>query len=209
MKREPREVVMKLVGVGAMASPRYAPAGLLVAFDGHRVMIDGGPGAAPRGRVDAWLVTDAQAELIAAIRRLARARGIEPAVAAYEAAGVRIAPRRVVHTSHPAHGYLVEATGPRRLRCAWAPEFFAFPRWAAGVDLLFAEASSYARPVLFRGGVGGHMAALDVARAARRSEVKRLVFAHIGRSSIRARDAGAPLPFGEWGSDGDVFVVPR
>lgn len=36
-------------------------------------MIDGGPGAAPRGELDAWLVTNERAELIAGIRRLARA----------------------------------------------------------------------------------------------------------------------------------------
>lgn len=39
-----------LLGIGAMASPRYAPAGLLVERRGCRVMLDGGPGAAPRAR---------------------------------------------------------------------------------------------------------------------------------------------------------------
>jgi hypothetical protein len=29
-----------------------------------------------------------------------------------------------------------------------------------------------------------------------------LVFAHIGRPTIRARDAGSRLPYGEWGDDG-------
>jgi hypothetical protein len=58
------------LGVGAQNSPRYAPAGLLVAHAGVRVMIDGGPGAEPTGRLDAWLVTDARAELIGGIRRL-------------------------------------------------------------------------------------------------------------------------------------------
>jgi hypothetical protein len=193
-----------LLGVGAMASPRYAPAGMLVVSGRVRVMIDGGPGAVPRGRLDRWLVTDARCELIAAIRALARERGLEPEVAAFAGDGVVIRPRPVVHTSHPAFGYAI-ALGRRR--CAWAPEFFAFPRWAAGVDLMFAEAASYARPVLFAGGVGGHMAALDVAREAKKRSVRRLVFAHVGRSSIRARDAGEPLPFGTWGDDGDVFVL--
>jgi hypothetical protein len=200
---------LKLLGVGAMQSPRYAPAGLLVTFDRSRVMIDGGPGAAPRGRLDEWLVTDERCELIAGIRALARERNLVPKVAPFEAGGVVIHPRPVIHTSHPAFGYLIETNTRPRRRCAWAPEFFAFPRWASDVDLLFAEASSYARPVRFAGGVGGHMAVLDVAREAKRRGVRRLVFAHIGRSSIRARDAGAPLPFGEWASDGDVFVLPR
>ncbi|MDF2693029.1 MAG: hypothetical protein K0S65_1412 [Labilithrix sp.] len=191
-----------------MASPRYAPAGLLVSFGGHRILIDGGPGATPRGRLDAWLVTDERCELIAAIRRLARERGLEPEVACWQTEGLVIRPHPVVHTSHAAFGYLIETTGAHRvLRCAWAPEFFAFPRWAAGVDLLFAEASSFERPVRFAGGVGGHMPVLDVAREGERRHVRRLIFAHIGRSSIRARDAGLPLPFGEWASDGDVFVL--
>ena len=34
-----------LLGVGAMNSPRYAPAGLLVEQGRVRVVIDGGPGA--------------------------------------------------------------------------------------------------------------------------------------------------------------------
>jgi hypothetical protein len=54
------------LGVGAQNSPRYAPAGLLVAHGGVRVMIDGGPGAVPSAGLDAWLVTDMRSELIAA-----------------------------------------------------------------------------------------------------------------------------------------------
>jgi hypothetical protein len=36
---------MTLLGIGAMASPRYRPAGILVEYAKVRVMIDGGPGA--------------------------------------------------------------------------------------------------------------------------------------------------------------------
>lgn len=43
-----------LLGVGAMNSPRYRPAGLLVSWTGHRVMLDGGgcadPGPLPPAR---------------------------------------------------------------------------------------------------------------------------------------------------------------
>jgi hypothetical protein len=52
------------VGVGAARPSRYAPAGLLVTRRGVRVMVDGGPGAEPSGRLDAWLVTDERAELL-------------------------------------------------------------------------------------------------------------------------------------------------
>ena len=67
---------LKLFGVGAMSSPRYAHAGLLVLHSAGNVMLDGGPGAEPEPPMSAWLVTDLQAELIAQIRPLARARGL-------------------------------------------------------------------------------------------------------------------------------------
>jgi hypothetical protein len=54
---------MRLVtlGVGAQNSPRYAPAGLLIAHREIRVMIDDRAGAEPGGTLDAWLVTDERA----------------------------------------------------------------------------------------------------------------------------------------------------
>ena len=52
------------------------------------------------------------------------------------------------------------------------------------------------------------MAALDVAEQARQHQVKRLVFAHIGRPSLRAIDAGYRLPFGEWGELGRTYRIP-
>ncbi len=90
-------------------------------------------------------------------------------------------------------------------RAAWAPEFWRFPEWADGVDLLFADAAGWARPIRFAGGVGGHAAALDVAREARERGVRRLVFAHIGRPAIRALDAGEMPPFGEVGVVGRTY----
>jgi hypothetical protein len=57
----------------------------------------------------------------------------------------------VVHTSHLAYGYLIRAA---RKRIVWAPEFFAFPAWAEKVDLMFAEAAGWKRPIHFVGGVG-------------------------------------------------------
>ena len=56
-----------LLGIGAMNSPRYGPAGLLVERGRSRVAIDGGPGQTD-GPLAAWLVTDHRAELIAALR---------------------------------------------------------------------------------------------------------------------------------------------
>jgi Beta-lactamase superfamily domain len=195
-------MTLTTLGVGAQASPVFAPAGLLVVHRRLRVMLDGGPGAAPAGPLDAWLVCDERAELRAELRRLAAGHRLCPRVAELCRPGLRIVPRPVRHTSHPTFGYLIEAEG---LRVVWAPEFFRFPRWAAGADLMFAEAAGWDRPILFAGGVGGHMAALAVAEAARRAGVRRLAFAHIGRPTLRALASGQRPPFGEVARDGQRF----
>jgi Beta-lactamase superfamily domain len=194
-----RTLTLTLLGVGAMNSPRYAPAGLLAEYGAVRVAIDGGPGAAPAGRLDAWLVTDERAELIRDLRRLAAAHGLVPEARDFTSDGLRLALRPVVHTSHPTFGYLIEAAGRRAV---WAPEFLEFPSWAAGADLMFADAAGWARPIRFAHGAGGHAAALAVAEQARVLSVGRLVLAHIGRPTIRAIDAGQTAPFGEFGADG-------
>src|SRR5579875_1807881 len=156
---------LTLLGVGAMRSPRFAPAGLLVEHGHDRVMLDGGPGADPRGRLDAWLVTDLRAELIREIRALAWAFRLEPEVDDYVRDGrLRIHPMPVVHTSHPTYGYRIELAG---LRVVWAPEFLELPDWADGADLMFADGAGWNRPIRFAGGVGGHACVLDVAREAR------------------------------------------
>jgi hypothetical protein len=196
---------MRLVtlGVGAAASPRHAPAGLLVLHRGTRVMIDGGPGAEPAAPLDAWLVSDERAELMPAIRRKARDLGIPAATSTFEADDLQIEPRPVVHTSHPAFGYLVHAAG---MTVVWAPEFLRFPEWAAECDLMFAEAAAWSRPIRFAGRVGGHAPLLEVAEAAQANRVRRLVFAHVGRPTIRALDRGERPPFGEIGVVGRVYV---
>ena len=55
---------------------------------------------------------------------------------------------------------------------------------------------------------GGHLDVLTVAHLARRRGVRRLVFAHIGRPTIRVLDDGERPPFGEFARDGQAFVVP-
>jgi hypothetical protein len=110
----------------------------------------------------------------------------------------------VVHTSHPTFGYVIEAAGRR---VVWAPEFLEFPSWAAGADLMFADAAGWARPIRFAHRTGGHAAAPAVAEQARVQHVGRLVFAHIGRPTIRAIDAGQTAPFGEFGADGASYQL--
>jgi hypothetical protein len=196
---------LTLVGTGAMNSPRYPPAGLLASYRRRQIMLDGGPGAEPDGAVAAWLVSDERSELRRELRTLAGERGLQPVVAALRVDDLSVEPHPVAHTSHPTWGYLLRLPA---VSAVWAPEFWTFPGWAAGADLMFADAAGWTRPVRFAGGVGGHMAALDVAEEARRRGVTRLVFAHIGRPSLRAIDAGQALPFGEWGQPGGTYQLP-
>lgn len=52
-----------------MASPRFAPAGLLVVHGRHRVVFEGGFGAQlPEGRVDVRFVAEEHAELRSTLR---------------------------------------------------------------------------------------------------------------------------------------------
>jgi hypothetical protein len=194
-----------LLGVGAMNSPRYKPAGLLASWDGNRVALDGGGAADPGEHLDAWLVSDERAELMPAIRRRARELGLSPAVAEYSAGEVSVRPLEVRHTSHPAYGYLLTTACSR---VAWIPEFWELPGWARQVDLAFADAAGWNRPIRFAGSAGGHASVFQVAEAAQRSGIRRLVFAHIGRPSLRAIDRGASPPFGEVGRDGATYRVP-
>lgn len=195
---------LTLLGVGAMNSPRFAPAGLLLCCARQRVVFDGGPGAEPPpGRPAGWLVTDEQAELRSALHRSAGVRGVRIRAGDLELGTVRVRCLPVEHTSHPAYGYRIEAGGPV---VVWAPEFWEFPEWAAGADLMFAEAAAWDRPIRFRGGVGGHASVRAVADQALRLGVRRLVLAHIGRPTLRAIDAGARPPFGEWGVEGRTYV---
>lgn len=191
-----------LIGVGAMNSPRYRPAGLLVTHRRRRVMFDGGGASTPAPPVDRWLVCDVRAELMPQIRRCCRGLDVTAGVGEFHGGGLTVEPLPVVHTSHPTYGYLIRVRGRR---VVWAPEFWEFPGWARGADLMFADAAGWRRPIRFAGGVGGHAAAVATAEQARRHGVGRLVFAHIGRPAIRAIDAGQEPPYGEWGVEGRVY----
>jgi len=204
LKVKAKTLRLTLLGVGAMNSPRYAPAGLLIECGSTRVMIDGGLGAEPQRKVLAWLVTDERAELIREIRKLARPRALEPLVGGYSKNTLSVKPHKVVHTSHDTYGYLIRSYGKK---IVWAPEFLVFPTWAQDAHLMFADAAGWTRPILFRGGVGGHASVEQVARDALKYKIKRLVFAHIGRPTIKAIDAGKLPTFGEFGVDGAVYDV--
>lgn len=90
---------LKLLGIGAMASERYAPAALLIERHDRAIMIDGGPGAEPDRPLEDWLVTDERAELIAKIRRTARQQfSVRPRAGSAYLDDVRIDAEPVVHT---------------------------------------------------------------------------------------------------------------
>ncbi len=72
---------------------------------------------------------------------------------------------------------------------------------------MFAEAASWDQPIRFAGGVGGHAPLIQVAEAARRASVKHLVFAHLGKPTLRAIDAGLAPSFGEIGVEGKIYRV--
>lgn len=165
-------------------------------------MVDGGGAGVPTSPVDLWLVCDTRAELMPQIRRYCRGLNVRPVIEDFHAGGLVVEPLPVVHTSHPTFGYLMRVSGRR---VVWAPEFWEFPEWARGADLMFADAAGWQRPIRFAGGVGGHAAVTETAEQARRHGVRRLVFAHIGRPSIRAIDAGQEPPYGEWGVEGRVY----
>jgi hypothetical protein len=101
---------------------------------------------------------------------------------------------------------MIEANGKK---IVWAPEFLKFPRWAKGADLMFAEAAAWNRPILFRGRVGGHASVEQVASEAQKYDVKRLIYAHIGRPTIKAIDSGKHAAFGQFGREGNLYVITR
>lgn len=199
-----RGLRITLLGIGAMNSPRYRRAGLLVEIGNRRIMIDGGPGAITRGKVDAWLVSDERCELMSDIRTLASDKGTKPRIGDYRSAGVSIVPKPVVHTSHPTYGYLIVAG---RSHIVWAPEFFEISAMGRErrSDIRRRGRLEPAHPL--REGAGGHASVFDVAREAAKRRVKRLVFAHVGRPVIRALEKGLTLPWGELGREGARYLA--
>jgi hypothetical protein len=117
------DIRLTLLGVGAMNSPVYAPAGLLIEYGRVRIMIDGGKWEEPKGKLSAWLVSYAKSELARELRIETRARGLEPQVEKYGAETLLIEPMPVVHTSHPTYGYLIKIPGAK---IVWRLGFSSF-----------------------------------------------------------------------------------
>ncbi len=173
-----------LLGVGTAESPEHAPAGLLLEYGHLRVGFDGGPGSEPPENIDAWLVCGVHDALYPRLREIAQDTGMpEPAVVPYDHRPLRIEP---LPAGAPAYAYRI-STGHRT--AVWAPVFAEFPAWAAGADLVFADAA------------GGPEEIIDTATAAEGLGVRRLIFVRLGP----AADAMAAPPFGEWGVEGRAY----
>lgn len=173
-----------LLGVGTADSPQHAPAGLLLEYGHIRVGFDGGPGSEPPENIDAWLICDVHDGLRPILREIARDTGMpEPAVVPYDHRPLQIEPLPAGPLSY---GYRI-STGHRT--AVWTPDFTDFPTWAARADLMFADGS------------GSPAEITETAAAAKRLEVRRLVFVRLGP----AADAMDAPPSGEWGVEGRTY----
>ncbi len=180
---------LTLLGVGEAGSQEHAPAGLLVEVNGIRVMFDGGQGpggdSLPKGKLDAWFVTDENSEQMEAIKPLAEELGVKAWAGSFHKGDVTISSYLVGLTGRTTYGYTIRI-GDKTI--VWAPEFGEYPCWCGDVELLFAD---------------GVTNFASVAANAEKSEVKQLVFARIGEQSGNTEPE---LAFGEWGDDGDTYT---
>jgi uracil-DNA glycosylase family 4 len=203
------------VGTGAMESPSRKDACLLVTDGGVALIFSAGPSILVEDieryaeNVDAVFVTDPDdAYEMRGARQLAE--DLEAPLITPERDGqrwaygdFRVTAKQVVHTNHPAYGFLIEHGG-RKL--AWAPEFYQPPDWIKGCDAAFLEAAAWDRPITFAGGVGGHAAALDTLRWLKGKDVGQAVFVHVGRPTERAIEQGNVPTDMHVSEDGEEFV---
>ena len=61
----------------------------------------------------------------------------------------------------------------------------------------------------FPGRVGGHASVERDASEAQKYHLERLVYAHIGRPTIRAIAEGKRPAFGEFGIEGEVYLINK
>jgi hypothetical protein len=177
-----------LLGIGTADSLRFAPAGLLLEYGHVRVGIDGGPGSEPAENIDSWLVRQERGPLWDELLRIAHETGMPaPAVGPFQHGPLKIEP---IQVAGPVHGYRI-AIGHHV--AAWVPEAPDLPPWTEGMDLVFADGSA------------PEPRTHELAGAAKRLRVQRLVFVRIGASALAAVDAGEQPPYGEWGEEGRKY----
>jgi len=168
-----------LLGVGTAGSPHHAPAGLLLEYGHVRVGFDGGPGSEPPENIDAWLVCDIHDHLHPILREIARDTGMpEPVVGPYDHRPLQIEP---LPTGPRTYGYRITAGHHTAI---WAPSCAEFPSWARDADLMFGD---------------GGRDIDDVAAAAKRLEIRRLVLVRLDGPDP------APPAYGEWGVEGRAY----
>jgi hypothetical protein len=177
-----------LLGIGTADSSRFAPVGLLLEYGHVRVGIDGGPGSEPADNIDAWLVRDEHGPLQAELLRIAReTRMPEPTVMPYQHGPLKIEPMAVA-----GHLYGYRIVVGHHI-AAWVPETPELPPWTEAADLVFADGSA------------GVPHTQELARAAKRLRVQRLVLVRLGAAALTAVDAGEQPSYGEWGEEGRKY----
>jgi hypothetical protein len=166
---------LTFIGTGALKSKRTGAA-LLINTPTKRVQIDA---QSPQDikHPDELLITDPKAWNA----RAAKKEG--GTVRKIQLADLTIEPKPVKHTSHPVFGYLIKS---KTKTVAYAPEFWKIPKWAKGADVLIADGSSWSRPIIFKGKVGGHVAAKELVDQAKSMGIKRIILTHIGKNTEHA-----------------------
>jgi hypothetical protein len=153
-----------------MNPPRHRPAGLLMKWSGHRVMFDGGGEATPGRAARRLARRDAppnRCRTSRSTRALSTSTlGWLPGLAAASRSGrcqpsAPLTPRTATTSNYPGHRSFVLLSASTSLT------------GRAGVDLMFANAARWQRPISFAGAVGAEPACVPaVADAARRYGVR-------------------------------------
>lgn len=199
---------LKLIGTGALNSPRKDEC-LLIEYGDHRILIDAGPDIKADdlpSQLDAILVCDPESWYSKDARRLAKEFELDeeefPKVGSFEAGDLEISPFVVKHTKHKTYGYKIEC---RDRKIIYAPEFFQFPeKEVQDADLAILEGSTWSKPIIFTGKVGGHAAVLETWEKAKKAGVKRIIFTHIGKPVEENLEEAEKLGI-EIGKDGQTL----
>lgn len=194
---------LTLVGTGALESPRKDEC-LLVEFGKEKVLIDAGPDIKAKDlpKLTGLLVCDPESGFMKDAKRIGQHFGLIPQVKKFDKDGLRIEPFEVKHTKHKTYAYIIKAEGKT---IVYAPEFFVFPKkQISKADLAICEGSTWSRPIVFTGKVGGHAAVLDTYKKCKALGIP-VIFTHIGKPTEKNLDKAKEMGI-EIGKDGQKIT---